>query len=741
MVTAKEECKSLSLKRHAGDFTVGLQRVTYAYCIELVTCGAGEHNVLWLAINRVPCFPGLLAILMIASTIGCPAFAADTLAVFPRPQQVHFLGGVVRITKDSIIAVEQGREDDRFAASLLRDAIKESCGQDVRLVELADRASAPSNAIIIGDPTLLYALKQSMDLSRLEIGPSVGTDGYQLDVRGDRVLIAGNTSTGIFYGVQTLIQMVRESALERKALVLPSISITDWPSLSLRWYGDDIARGQVPTLDELKKTVRFLGETKINCYGLYLEDMFQFELHPDIGRGRGALTKDEVRELVAYARRYHIEVIPEFETLGHMDHILSLPAYQNFEEIAGKPYLLSPVKPGVYQFLGDLLHELDSTFQSHYTVVGTDEALDLGKGASKSEAESMGLSNLWISHVKKLREIVKQDGKTLIVPFDMFDEEYYKNVFNIAAPFNPEDVNRIPRDILPVVGNFAPIKNYAALQWLKSSGFTPIALAGLSNWTRLFPRNVLARANMRAMAQAAYQQGAKGLTFVSFGDQGADDFYENNWYGIAFGADVSWNSNESEVAEFDRAFFLQYYGDTQGQLKPIFDLLSSLDDYFPAPRGITSPSMENFRIYAWPWLYLWAYVPPPRLYEFSPEELQKLRDLGGRLKVARGQLREARSHVQYHDANLDYLNFALDLSSHLVRRMLLSDTAARLEAEGKKAEAAATLTPLPQELDGLSLRFKELWLRTNRPDGLDANLDRFSKISADYRQLISQIGQ
>jgi hypothetical protein len=698
---------------------------------------------MWLDIKRatVTYVSGLLAILIVASVAVCQANAADSLAVFPRPQQVHFLGGEVRITTDSTIAVEQDREDDRFAASLLRDAIKESCGEDIRLVELAGGIPAPSNAIIIGDPSRLYALKQSMDSFRLEIGPSVGTEGYQLYARGDRVLITGNTSRGIFYGVQTLIQMVRESALESKALVLPSISIIDWPSLSLRWYGDDIARGQVPTLDELKKTVRFLGETKINCYGLYLEDMFQFDRHPDIGKGRGALSKDEVRELVAYARRYHIDVVPEFETLGHMDHILSLPAYQGFEEIPGKPYLLSPVKPGVYQFLGDLLHELDATFQSQYLVVGTDEALDLGKGATKSEAERMGLSNVWISHVKKLRETAEQDGKTLIVPFDMFDGQYYKNVFNIASPFKPEDVDRIPRDILPVVGNFAPIKNYAALQWLKSSGFTPIALAGLSNWTRLFPRNVLARANMRAMAQAAYQQGAKGLTFVSFGDQGADDFYENNWYGIGFGADVSWNSNESAVADFDRAFFLQYYGDTQEQLKPVYDLLSTLDDYFPAPRGITSPSVENFRIYAWPWLYLWAYVPPPRLYEFSPAELQKLRDLDVQLGLAKAQLRKARSHVLYHTASLDYLEFALDLSHHLVQRMLLSDRAARLEGEGKKAEAVATLAPLPKELDGLSARFKELWLRTNRPEGLAANLERFSKISGDYRQLIVQIGQ
>ena len=170
--------------------------------------------------------------------------------------------------------------------------------------------------------------------------------------------------------------------------------------------------------------------------------MFQFDKYPDIGRGRSALSKEEVRELVAYAHQYHVEIIPEFETLGHMDHILSLPAYQRFDEIEGKPYLLSRVKPGVYQFLGDLLHELDSTFQSQYLVVGTDEALDLGKGASKSEAENMGLSNLWISHVKKLRRDCWRDGKTLIVPFDMFDEEYYKSVFNIPSPFNPEDVNR-----------------------------------------------------------------------------------------------------------------------------------------------------------------------------------------------------------------------------------------------------------------------------------------------------------
>ena len=137
----------------------------FACCIELVTCTARKHYRMWLDRNHatVKLFSGLLAVLMIASTVGCPAYAADILAVFPRPQKVQLLGGEVQFTEDSIIAVQQGRKDDRFAADLLKDAIKDSCGENIRLVELVDGASAPSNAIIIGDPSLLYALKQSME--------------------------------------------------------------------------------------------------------------------------------------------------------------------------------------------------------------------------------------------------------------------------------------------------------------------------------------------------------------------------------------------------------------------------------------------------------------------------------------------------------------------------------------------------------------------------------------------------
>ena len=110
---------------------------------------------------------------------------------------------------------------------------------------------------------------------------------------------------------------------------LPGIVIRDWPSLKYRGGHEDISRGQVPTLDTLKRLTRVLAEGKANMLELYIEHLFKWKKYPDIAPPE-AISPEEGHELFDYAAGYGIEVHPMLQVLGHSYGILNLPQYQHY---------------------------------------------------------------------------------------------------------------------------------------------------------------------------------------------------------------------------------------------------------------------------------------------------------------------------------------------------------------------------------------------------------------------------
>ena len=106
--------------------------------------------------------------------------------------------------------------------------------------------------------------------------------------------------------------------------------IKDWPSLKWRGISDDISRGQVSMAEDFKNIIRELAFYKKNLYQPYIEDMFAFDSSPQVGRARGAITKSEMAEMVAEAKKYHVTLVPVFECLGHQDRLLSLPENRQY---------------------------------------------------------------------------------------------------------------------------------------------------------------------------------------------------------------------------------------------------------------------------------------------------------------------------------------------------------------------------------------------------------------------------
>jgi N-acetyl-beta-hexosaminidase len=129
---------------------------------------------------------------------------------------------------------------------------------------------------------------------------------------------------------------------------IPAVKIIDWPTMRWRGVSDDISRGPVPTVDYIKKQIRTEAFFKLNMHSFYMEHTFSSESHPLIGPEGGSLTAAEIKELVAYARHYHVELVPEQQTFGHLHKALRLEKYA---DLAETPYgdVLSPQQEGSYK--------------------------------------------------------------------------------------------------------------------------------------------------------------------------------------------------------------------------------------------------------------------------------------------------------------------------------------------------------------------------------------------------------
>lgn len=199
----------------------------------------------------------------------------------------------------------------------------------------------------------------------LGLGPAEsGPEGYQLTV-SSTVDIRG-PEAGVFYGTRTILQLLRQS------WAIPGGTIEDWPTYPERGLMLDVGRRYF-SLSLLREQIRELAYLKLNYLHLHLSDNLGFRLesesHPEITSDQH-YTKAEIRELVAYAAGYHVQMVPEIDVPGHMGAIL---AHHPELRRPGRDGVLDLSKPDSYALVRDLLAEFLPLFPSRYWHIGADE--------------------------------------------------------------------------------------------------------------------------------------------------------------------------------------------------------------------------------------------------------------------------------------------------------------------------------------------------------------------------------
>lgn len=480
------------------------------------------------------------------------AILASTLAaevrVLPTPKYVQ--------QKDSKI---------RFARILgnFTDQAKDG-GASVELAKyfennFAEYKKAEPNALIMS--ARLVDNDENLDA---DIPPAIrdsvlsSDEGYFLKSDGKHVELLARSKAGIFYGVATLLQLVEK---EKLGYSMPEVTIADYPSMKMRGISDDISRGQISTTGNFKKIIRFIAMHKMNVYMPYIENEFDFKAYPDFSEGRAPLTVEEIKELDEYANLYHVDMIPIFETLGHMEDVLQKSEFEKYAEFPGAT-CISVSNESTYVFMKNLLSEIAPAFSSKYFNMAADESFDVGLGQSKRLVDSIGIDEAHAQYYRKIYDILKSLGKEVMMYGDIILK-------------NQAILSEIPKDITIVDWQYSAAFDYPSIQKFKDSGFKFVVSPAVWNFTGPFPNFYNSYANIQYFTREGYKAGAAGVIISTWNDNGAAELRELNYPGYAWGAECAWNPASSSSARFEDIFFHQYFRTDSELPRIIFELLSS----------------------------------------------------------------------------------------------------------------------------------------------------------------------
>ena len=233
-------------------------------------------------------------------------------------------------------------------------------------------------------------------------------EGYILKVSNSSVEITGSTGAGVFYGIQTFLQMLPPEAGPQKLINVPAVYIRDFPRFSYRGQHIDVAR-HFFSVEYIKNMLDVMAMNKLNILHWHLtEDQgwrIEIKKYPkltEIGAWRdstiigsnnsyprrydkqrygGFFTQEEIKEVVQYAKDRYITVIPEIEMPGHS--LAALASYPEFS-CTGGPFKVAtewgifedvycPGKEGTFEFLESVLDEVIQLFPGEYIHIGGDE--------------------------------------------------------------------------------------------------------------------------------------------------------------------------------------------------------------------------------------------------------------------------------------------------------------------------------------------------------------------------------
>ncbi len=510
--------------------------------------------------RRVVLLPFVLLLIIPFIAAETPGSAAelkqDQLKLIPEPKEVRLQEGGFRVRPTTRILVEFGHQDeDRIAAETLAEEIHDQSGLKLSITGSKEKAKQVRSTIVLAR-LQDRSVKDFLESKGLK-ADSIGDQGYLLFSDKNHLIVAANTGQGLFYGVQTLRQLLRE---DDGKLICPAVSIRDWPSMEWRGVQDDISRGPIPTEDYMKRQIRTLAAYKVNVFALYMEHVFDFASQPLLAPRDAALTPKEINALVDYARKLYVTILPEQQTFGHLHHMLK---YEIYSDVAERPHghVLTPTKEQSYEIIKAMYADLVPLFPGPFLHVGGDETFELGHGQTAARVSEVGLGRVYLEHMQKVFGILAPYHKQLMFWGD------------IALKY-PQLLGILPKDMIAVPWDYDPKPSFESIiKPYRDAGLRVVVAPGAQTWNQVWPNLDVGYINIRNFVRDGQKLGAMGMLNTTWNDDG-EALYGMAWPTLIFGAAAGWQSGESSIDQFKNAYDWAFYRNNGTTFR---DILENLD--------------------------------------------------------------------------------------------------------------------------------------------------------------------
>jgi hypothetical protein len=531
---------------------------------------------------------------------------------------------------------------------------------------------------------------------------SLPPQGYRVRVRpsGDCDVDAADAA-GEAYARATLAQL---SALHGGAL--PVGTVEDWPDLPVRGVMLDVSRDKVPTVATLRSLVDRLASWKVNQLQLYIEHTFAYSAHEEVWRAASPFTASEVRELDAYCRARHVELVPNQNCLGHFERWLRHDRYrgmalrpEGFEQYGRwrGPTTLDPSSPAAFDLVRELLGELLPNFSSARVHVGLDEPFELGWDRFED----------YLAWARRLRALPELDGREMLMWGDL-----------VGA--RPESVGALPDGVTVCEWWYDAGWPWEARGDAYRRGGRPWwACAGTSSWLTLLGRWDNAVADVGEAVDGAIAAGGAGVLVADWGDQGHLQYLPVSEPGLAWAAAQGWCRESNAGLDLAAALDAHCFHDSAGVIGEVLRTVGNA--YLEI-----GPQFPNVAT-----LVLHLYFPEMVLGQVFTEGIT-VDQVGAAEAVLAGaaaQLAAARPARDDGALVVDELGTAIALA-----RLLCRDARARLEGDGTLGSIPPSVRArLAGELAALTAHHRALWLARNRPGGLEDSAAWLVRLEECYR--------
>lgn len=462
---------------------------------------------------------------------------ADRLIqIIPEPKSADFTDGDFTVTPETAIVLpDQPTADDRFAAGCLTEELHDIYGIAPRVIT-AGEVTSGKGIIVIGEPSRNSVLARMCKETGLQ--PPAHEEGYAIKSCPSFVLVAGTDTRGTFYGVQTLLQLLKPTT--NGASVQGGV-VNDWPTMKIRGAHVFVGNESRPFLE--KMIHRIFARYKLN-YLCVQADYSKWDSAPGIWLP-WSTSKEDLKAIAACARQHHMEVVPLVQSLGHSEWAFKNNQNLDIAEDPDHPYAFCPSNPKYYDFIFKIYDEAMEVFHPTVFHIGHDEVTMEGHFQHDEQCKQKTVTELFLSDVNKLHDYFAKKGVKVMLWGDMLLHKSETPDAGTADSVADAKVRReaLPKDVIIADWHYCPSDDFPSVKTFKDLGHEVIA----STWYT--PQNI------EDFSRSAKKDGAEGLMETLWAgyhisEQTVGEQFQQ-FHAYILAAEYAWNTGQTKLNDLN----------------------------------------------------------------------------------------------------------------------------------------------------------------------------------------------